>query len=63
MSLLSFKKGKEIKNYRLVCLTLVLGKVVEQTNLEAVSRHMKVKKAIRSIHHRFITLDQPASLL
>lgn len=36
---------------------------MEQTNLEAISRCMKVKKAIRSSHHRFIRHDQPDSLL
>lgn len=37
--------------------------VVEQIDLEATSRHVKVKQAVRSSHHRIITLDQPGSLL
>ncbi|KFP56976.1 RNA-directed DNA polymerase from mobile element jockey, partial [Cathartes aura] len=43
-----FKKGKknDLGNYRLVSLTSMLGKVVEQLMLETVSRHIKDKEII-----------------
>jgi len=38
----AFKKG-DLRNYRLVSLTLIPGEVLEQLILEAVSKHKKDK--------------------
>lgn len=38
---------KKEDNYRLISLTLILGKVTEQLILETISRHPKEKKIIR----------------
>ena len=63
-----FKGKKEDPgNYRLVSLTLIPGKVIEQLILQTISRHMKNKKVIWSSQHGFrkgkIMPDQPDSLL
>ena len=63
-----FKGKKEDPgNYRLVSLTLIPGKVIEQLILQTISRHMKNKKVIWSSQHRLyegaIVLNQPDCLL
>lgn len=51
-----FKKVKKQnpENYRLVSLTLISVKVMEQLNLETFSSPMKEKEVIRSSQHGFI---------
>lgn len=48
-----FKKGKkeDTENYRLVNLTLITGKVIEQLIPESISRHVKGEKVVRSDQH------------
>jgi len=50
-----FKEGKkdDSGNCRLLSLTSVPGKVIEQISLETISTHMKDKKVIRSTQHGF----------
>jgi len=50
-----FKKGKkeDPRNYRLLSLTSILGKVMEQLILEVIIKHVKEKKDIRSSQHGF----------
>ena len=50
-----FKKGKKEDpgNYRLVSLTSILGKVMEQLILEVIIKQVEEKKVIRSSQHRF----------
>ncbi|PKU45286.1 rna-directed dna polymerase from mobile element jockey-like [Limosa lapponica baueri] len=53
---LVFMKGKKEYpgNNRLISLTSIPVKVVEQFVLETISRHMKDRKVIRSSQHEFI---------
>lgn len=39
-------KKENLSNYRLVSITLVPGKVMEQMCLEAISSHVKDKKVV-----------------
>lgn len=50
-----FKKGKKENtgNYRLVNLTLITGRVIEQLIRESISRHVKDEKVIRSDQQGF----------
>ena len=50
-----FKKGKKEDpgNYRLLGLTSIPGKVMEQLILEIISRHSKDEQIIRSSQHGF----------
>ena len=60
-----FKKGKkeDSGNYRLVSLTSIPGKVMEQLILDVISKPIEVKKVIRSSQQGKIMLDQSDSLL
>lgn len=50
----TFKKGKKDPgHYRLVNLSLVPGKVMEQLILKTISRHMKDKNDVKSSQHGF----------
>ena len=51
----AFKNGKkeDPRDYRLVSLTSVSGKTMEQLILESISKHREDKKLIRSSHHGF----------
>ena len=46
-------RGKLWGNYRPVSLTSVPRKVIEQLVLDAISKHLEEKKAIRSSHYGF----------
>ena len=50
-----FKKGKKEDpgNYRPVCLTSILGKVMEQLILEVIIKQVEEKKIIRSSQNLF----------
>ena len=50
---LVFKQGKkeDLRNYRATSLTSVLGKVVEQLVLDAISKQLEEKKIIRNCQH------------
>jgi len=52
----AFKKGKnkDPGNYRLVSLTSILGKMMEQLTLEVIIKQVEEKKIIRSNQHGFI---------
>jgi len=60
-----FKKDKkeDSGNYRLVSLTSIPGKVMEQLILDVISKPIEVKKVIRSSQQGKIMLDQSDSLL
>jgi len=64
-----FKKGKKEDpgNYRLVSLTSIPGKVMEQLILEIIIKQVEEKKVIRSSQHGFTKgkscLDQSDSFL
>lgn len=47
-------KKEDLGNFRLVSLTLVPRKMMEQLILEIISRHMKDKKIIRISQQGFI---------
>lgn len=47
-------KKQDPESYRLVSLTLISGKVMEQLIMEIISRHMKDKEVIRRSQHVFI---------
>lgn len=52
------------KSYRLVSLTLISGKVMEQLILEIISSHMKDKEEQSAwIHQGYVMLDQSDKLL
>jgi len=48
-----FKKKKDPGNYRLVRLTSILGRMMEQLILELIIKQVKEKKVIRSSQHGF----------
>ncbi|KAK4827473.1 hypothetical protein QYF61_018709 [Mycteria americana] len=51
-----YKKGQKEDpgNYRPVSLTLVLGKIMEQSNLSALNRHLQANQGIRPSQHGFM---------
>jgi len=55
MSLHSSKRGKKEDpgNYRLVSLTSIPGKMMDQLILEVIIKQVEEKKVIRSSQHRF----------
>jgi len=58
MSLQSSKRAKKDKkedpgNYRLVSLTSIPGKDMEQLMLEVIIKQVEEKKVVRSSQHRF----------
>lgn len=50
-----FKKGKkeDLGSYRLVSLTSILRKMMEQLILKIISGHVKDKKVLRNSQHEF----------
>ena len=57
-----FKKGRKEDpgNYRQVSLTSVLGKVLEQLVLDAISKQLEEKKVMRSSQHGFTSRETEA---
>ncbi|PKU49644.1 rna-directed dna polymerase from mobile element jockey-like [Limosa lapponica baueri] len=60
----NFKEGRKEDpgNYRLVTLTSIPRKAMQQVILETIFRHMKDKKVIRSSQHGEVMLNQPENL-
>ena len=54
--MLIYKKGQKEDpgNYRPVSLTLVLGKVMEQIILSAITQHIQDNQAVRPSQHGFM---------
>lgn len=47
-------KKKDLGNCRLVSLTLIFGRVMEQVTLEIIFKHVKDKKVMESSQHGFM---------